>query len=39
MLCRIPWRRFVPTYRGKNVEDAAPLDIANIKRFGIMIRR
>lgn len=35
----IPWSKFIPTYRGKEKEDAPPLDLKNIKRFSIMIRR
>ena len=36
---RISWKDLKPTYRGKPVEDARPLDLSCIKRFRIMIRR
>jgi hypothetical protein len=36
---RIPWRELKPTYRGKPVEDARPLDLSRVKRFRIMARR
>ncbi|CDM34304.1 hypothetical protein DTO013E5_2306 [Penicillium roqueforti] len=35
---RISWKDLKPTYRGKPVEDARPLDLSCIKRFRIMIR-
>jgi hypothetical protein len=35
----VKWSDFRATYRGKNKDDAEPLDLKNIKRFGIMIRR
>jgi hypothetical protein len=35
----VKWSHFRATYRGKNKDDAEPLDLKNIKRFGIMIRR
>lgn len=35
----VKWEDFRPTYRGKDKEDADPLNLKNIKRFGIMIRR
>jgi hypothetical protein len=28
-----------PTYRGKEKDDAKPLDTKNVKRFSIMMRR
>ncbi|GAW13885.1 hypothetical protein ANO14919_032760 [Xylariales sp. No.14919] len=34
----IPWRSLKPTYRGKPLPDAKPLDLANIKRISIMMR-
>ncbi|KAJ5153263.1 uncharacterized protein N7482_009741 [Penicillium canariense] len=34
----VKWSDFRPTYRGKNKDDAEPLDLKKIKRFGIMIR-
>jgi hypothetical protein len=36
---RVPWRELKPTYRGKPVEDARPLDLSRVKRFRIMARR
>lgn len=35
----IKWSDFRPTYRGKDQKDVEPLDLKNIRRFGIMIRR
>lgn len=37
----VKWSDFRPTYRGRNKDrgEVEPLDLANIKRFGIMIRR
>ncbi|KAJ5773767.1 hypothetical protein N7457_008663 [Penicillium paradoxum] len=35
---RVPWKELKPTYRGKPVEDARPLDLSRVKRFRIMIR-
>jgi hypothetical protein len=35
----VKWSDFRATYRGKNRDDAEPLDLKRIKRFGIMIRR
>lgn len=35
----VPWRKLKPTYRGKPVEHARPLDLSHIRRFRIMIRR
>lgn len=35
----IPFVDLVPTFRGSVVNDTAPLDLASIKRFSIMIRR
>lgn len=36
---RVPWKDLKPTYRGKSVEDARPLDLSRVKRFRIMARR
>lgn len=33
------WKDFKATYRGKDKPDAEPLDLANIKRIGLMMRR
>lgn len=35
----VPWDRFQPTYRGLPSNDTKPLDLSNIKRISIMIRR
>ncbi|KGO56435.1 Major facilitator superfamily domain, general substrate transporter [Penicillium expansum] len=35
---RLSWKDLKPTYRGKPVEDARPLDLSRIKRVRIMIR-
>lgn len=35
----IKWSDFRPTYRGKDQKYVEPLDLKNIRRFGIMIRR
>ncbi|EXJ86078.1 hypothetical protein A1O1_06447 [Capronia coronata CBS 617.96] len=35
----IPWDHFKPTYRGKPCSDSKPLDLSDIKRISIMIRR
>ncbi|CAI7571118.1 unnamed protein product [Penicillium glandicola] len=35
---RMLWKDLRPTYRGKPVEDARPLDLSHIRRFRIMIR-
>lgn len=35
----IKWSDFRATYRGREKGDAEPLDLKNIKRFSIMIRR
>ncbi|KAJ5960791.1 uncharacterized protein N7479_007941 [Penicillium vulpinum] len=35
---RMAWKDLKPTYRGKPVEDARPLDLTHIRRFRIMIR-
>lgn len=34
----VKWSDFRPTYRGKEVQ-AEPLDLRNVRRFGIMVRR
>ncbi|KAJ5111126.1 hypothetical protein N7532_001661 [Penicillium argentinense] len=34
----VKWGDFKPTCRGKEKNDAEPLDLKNIKRFGIMVR-
>lgn len=35
----VKWDEFKPTFRGKPVEDARPLDLTAIKDFSIMVRR
>lgn len=35
----IPWRDFKPTYRGKEVKDAEPLDLEGVRRMSLMMRR
>lgn len=35
----LAWGDFKATYRGKDKPDAEPLDLANIKRIGLMMRR
>ncbi|CAI7574514.1 unnamed protein product [Penicillium pancosmium] len=34
----VKWEDFRPTYRGKDKVDAEPLNLKNVKRFGIMVR-
>ncbi|UKZ59697.1 uncharacterized protein TrAtP1_000996 [Trichoderma atroviride] len=34
----LPWSAFKPTYRGRPKPDAAPLDLAHVKRVGLMMR-
>lgn len=35
----LPWSAFKPTYRGRPKPDARPLDLAHVKRVGLMMRR
>jgi len=35
----VPWSSLNPTYRGKLKKDARPIDLKNVKRFSIMMRR
>lgn len=35
----VKWGDLRPTYRGKEKEGAEPLDLKNVKRFSIMVRR
>ena len=35
----IPWKSFTATYRGKPKKDANPIDLKNVKRLSIMMRR
>lgn len=35
----LPWTAFEPTYRGRPKPDAKPLDLSNVKRVGLMMRR
>ncbi|KAJ5726184.1 uncharacterized protein N7483_007541 [Penicillium malachiteum] len=34
----VKWSDFRATYRGRDKKDAEPLDLRNVKRFGIMVR-
>ncbi|CAO2650424.1 Nn.00g017160.m01.CDS01 [Neocucurbitaria sp. VM-36] len=34
----VPWRALKATYRGKEKDDAKPLDTTNVKRFSLMMR-
>ena len=34
----LPWSKFKPTYRGREKDDAPPLQLRNIRRFGLMMR-
>jgi len=36
-LIRVPFERFRPTFRGRAVPDAPPLDVSSIRSFGWMI--
>ena len=36
---KLPWDAFKATYRGREKPDADPLDLKNIKRVGLMLRR
>jgi len=35
----IPWAELKATYRGKEKKDAAPIDLKNVRRFSLMMRR
>ena len=35
----IPWSDLKPTYRGRNKDDAEPLDLKKVKRISLMMRR
>lgn len=35
----IPWKALKPTYRGKEKKDASAIDLKNVKRMSIMMRR
>lgn len=35
----LPWSAFKPTYRGRPKPDAKPLDLSNVNRVGLMMRR
>jgi hypothetical protein len=34
----VPWRAMKPTYRGKEKNDASPLNTKSVKRFSLMMR-
>lgn len=38
-LLSIPWDKFKPTYRGREVADPGPLKTNHVKRVSIMMRR
>lgn len=33
------WKEFRATYRGRDVKDPKPLDLSDVKRVGLMMRR
>lgn len=35
----VHWNEFKPTYRGREKEDAKPLDLKHVKRLSLMMRR
>lgn len=35
----MPWRDFKATYRGREKEDAPPLDLTKVARLSFMMRR
>lgn len=35
----VEWSKFKPTYRGREREDVDPLDLKNVKRLSLMMRR
>ncbi|RDA82374.1 hypothetical protein CP532_4774 [Ophiocordyceps camponoti-leonardi (nom. inval.)] len=35
---RLAWEDFVPTYRGREVKEAKPLDLSCVRRVGLMMR-
>jgi Complex I intermediate-associated protein 30 (CIA30) len=35
----VKWDNFAPTYRGREQKDAKPLDLKNVKRISLMMRR
>lgn len=35
----LPWGEFKPTYRGRPKDDAKALDLKDVKRVGLMMRR
>lgn len=38
-LISIPWNKFKPTYRGREVADPEPLKTNHVRRVSIMMRR
>jgi hypothetical protein len=35
----VPWDDLKPTYRGREKKDVTPLDLRNVKRISLMMRR
>jgi len=35
----VPWEDMIPTYRGREKKDVEPLNLREIKRFSLMMRR
>jgi hypothetical protein len=35
----VPWSELKPFYRGKPKDDAKDLDLKNVRRFSLMMRR
>ncbi len=35
----IPWEKLKPTYRGRDKKDAEPIDLQEVRRFSLMMRR
>jgi len=35
----VTWDEFKPTYRGREKKDVEPIDLKNIKRISLMMRR
>lgn len=36
---RVPWNALKATYRGREKNDADPIDLKNVRRFSLMMRR
>lgn len=35
----VPWKKLNPTYRGREKKDTKPLNLSNIKRISLLMRR